>query len=111
MKSAESYETYAEIKERLDYIVEQVSCDDIPLDQALSLYEEAVKLGVRVSALIEEAQGEEVELVAQTAADTLQETSENAENNNDLKNDISVEAGKAADVASVNNASMDTAKE
>ena len=53
MKPANSYETFSEIKERLDWIVNQVSNDDLPLDQALSYYEEAVKLGTRVSTLIE----------------------------------------------------------
>ena len=62
MKPANSYETFSEIKERLDWIVNQVSNDDLPLDQALSYYEEAVKLGTRVSTLIEDAQGEEEEL-------------------------------------------------
>lgn len=61
MKPAESYDSFPEIKERLDQIVAQVSNDDLPLDQALSLYEEAVKLGARVSVLIESAQGEEQE--------------------------------------------------
>ena len=59
MKPAESYETFPEIKERLDWIVNQVSRDDIPLEEALSLYEEAVKLGARVSTLNEDAQGED----------------------------------------------------
>ncbi len=59
MKPAESYDNFSAIKERLDLIVDQVSADDMPLEQALSLYEEAVKLGVRVSALIEDNQGDE----------------------------------------------------
>ena len=56
MKPAESYETFPEIKEQLDWIVDQVSRDDIPL--------EAVKLGARVSTLIEDAQGEDEETAA-----------------------------------------------
>lgn len=37
---------FENIKQRLDQIVERVSEDDIDLDEALTLYEEAVKLGV-----------------------------------------------------------------
>lgn len=45
---------YSQLKERLDQIVEAVSDEGISLDDALSLYEEAVKLGSKASALIEE---------------------------------------------------------
>lgn len=37
---------FGEIKQRLDEIVETVSEEGIDLDEALSLYEEAVKLGI-----------------------------------------------------------------
>lgn len=37
---------FEDIKQRLDQIVDRVSEDDIDLDEALSLYEEAVKLGM-----------------------------------------------------------------
>ena len=75
MKPAESYETLPEIKERLDWIVNQVSRDDIPLEEALSLYEEAVKLGARVSTLIEDAQGEDEETAAPEGEDTSETSS------------------------------------
>lgn len=55
MNAADSYENFAQIKERLDEIVDKVSDDDLPLEQALSLYEEAVRLGARASELIEQA--------------------------------------------------------
>ena len=67
MKPAESYDNFPDIKERLDQIVDQVSVDDLPLEQALALYEEAVKLGTRVSALIESAKGEDQEQSAEQA--------------------------------------------
>lgn len=54
MKKPEAYESFTEIKARLDEIVDAVSDDDMPLDDALALYEEAVKLGTRVSSLIEQ---------------------------------------------------------
>jgi exodeoxyribonuclease VII small subunit len=42
------------VKARLDEIVKAVSDDELPLDDALELYEEAVMLGLRVSDLLEE---------------------------------------------------------
>ena len=49
-----SYDTFEGVKARLDEIVAAVSDDDLPLDEALALYEEAVGLGLRASDLIEE---------------------------------------------------------
>lgn len=48
---------FGEVKARLDEIVEAVSSEDISLDDALELYEEAVKLGMRASSLLEERIG------------------------------------------------------
>lgn len=50
----EKKETYEAIKARLDEIVDAVHDDELSLDDALVLYEEAVKLGTRTTALIEE---------------------------------------------------------
>lgn len=47
-------ESFNEVKTRLDEIVEAVSDEDISLDDALCLYEEAVKLGMRATSLLEE---------------------------------------------------------
>ncbi len=49
----DSYETFDAVKTRLDEIVEAVSSEDLPLDDALALYEEAVALGLRASDLLE----------------------------------------------------------
>lgn len=54
MTQAKQYETYAEVKARLDEIVEAVKDDSLPLDDALDLYEEAVSLGLRVSDMLED---------------------------------------------------------
>lgn len=48
-----AYETFEEVKLRLDEIVKAVDADDLPLDEALALYEEAVGLGLRASDLLE----------------------------------------------------------
>lgn len=49
----ESFETFDAVKSRLDEIVELVGSDELPLDEALALYEEAVGLGLRASDLLE----------------------------------------------------------
>ena len=46
--------SFEAVKGRLDEIVEAVSDENIALDDALALYEEAVKLGLAASALLEE---------------------------------------------------------
>lgn len=51
---AEPYETFEQLKARIDEIVDAVSDDELPLDDALALYEEAVGLGLRASDLLEE---------------------------------------------------------
>ena len=50
----ESYESFDQVKARLDEIVDAVGSSEMPLDEALSLYEEAVGLGLRASELLEE---------------------------------------------------------
>lgn len=46
--------SFEEIQTRLQEIVDAVQDDSLPLDDALTLYEEAVQLGLRASALLEE---------------------------------------------------------
>ena len=48
-------QTFAEIRDRLDEIVRQVCDDDMPLDSALDLYDEAVKLGMKATEMLEVA--------------------------------------------------------
>lgn len=49
-----SDQTYDQVRDRLDEIVEAVSAPGISLDDALALYEEAVKLGLSACDLSEE---------------------------------------------------------
>lgn len=44
---------FEEVKTRLNEIVDEVAAEDISLDNALDLYEEALKLGMQVSSLLE----------------------------------------------------------
>ena len=50
----ESYDSFEAVKTRLDEIVDAVSDDELALDDALALYEEAVGLGLRASDLLED---------------------------------------------------------
>lgn len=53
METPNQEQDFAAVKARLDEIVQAVSDDSLPLDDALALYEEAVTLGLRVSDLLE----------------------------------------------------------
>ena len=46
-------QSFAGVRSRLEQIVDEVSADDISLDDALKLYEEAVKLGLSACELSE----------------------------------------------------------
>lgn len=46
--------SFADIKKRLNEIADQVSNADLPLEEALTLYEEAVNLGLHATNLLEE---------------------------------------------------------
>ena len=65
-----SASTFDDVRNRLDEIVEAVNAPGISLDEALSLYEEAVKLGLSACDLSEE--GAE-ELLAQEEAEQAAE--------------------------------------
>lgn len=47
-------QSFDSVKERLDEIVEAVNDEDMSLEATLDLYEEAVKLGMQASAILEE---------------------------------------------------------
>ena len=68
--------SYDQVRDRLDEIVEAVSAPGISLDEALALYEEAVKLGLSACDLSEE--GAE-ELLEQDAANLTTEQGEQAD--------------------------------
>ena len=67
--------SYDQVRDRLDEIVEAVSVPGISLDEALALYEEAVKLGLSACDLSEE--GAE-ELLEQDAANLTTEQANQA---------------------------------
>ena len=53
-KNVQDLQDFGTVQARLDEIVKAVADEDIPLDDALDLYEEAVSLGMRASDLLEE---------------------------------------------------------
>lgn len=65
-------QTFEDIKARLDEIVAAVSDEELPLDEALSLYEEAVGIGLTASRIVEEGIAAEVpeSAEAQASADS-----------------------------------------
>lgn len=87
MDAPSQEQDFASVKARLDEIVEAVSDSELPLDDALELYEEAVTLGLRVSDLLEEGvdplvetdeadgaqSGEDAQDVAASDSETAQE--------------------------------------
>ena len=54
MPTNDALDDFEAIKNRLEEILDLVGNDDLPLDDALDLYEEAIALGMRVSDAIEE---------------------------------------------------------
>lgn len=87
--------SYDQVRDRLDEIVEAVSAPGISLDEALALYEEAVKLGLSACDLSEE--GAE-ELLEQDAANLTTEQGEQA-NQVDVSDDQNSPAEGEAAVA------------
>lgn len=51
--SAQEMRDFGAVKARLEEIADAVSADDVPLDDALDLFEEAVALGLRAGDLLE----------------------------------------------------------
>lgn len=55
---ARTEQTFSGIRDRLEEIAAQVKGDDVPLDAALDLYDEAVKLGMKATELLESMDGD-----------------------------------------------------
>lgn len=85
--------SYDQVRDRLYEIVEAVSAPGISLDEALALYEEAVKLGLSACDLSEE--GAE-ELLEQDAANLTTEQGEQANQTEATDNQDSPAEGEAA---------------
>ncbi|MEY8562389.1 exodeoxyribonuclease VII small subunit [Eggerthellaceae bacterium 3-80] len=64
----ETYDNFESLKARLDEIMEAVADSELSLDDALTLYEEAVSLGLRATDLLEENIAEADAVKAETDA-------------------------------------------
>ena len=73
-------ESFEEVTRRLDEIVDAVADDDLPLDDALKLYEEAVQLGLRASSLLEENLQENNALYDEERSEDVQDAGEETPN-------------------------------
>lgn len=58
------YETFSEVRARLDEIVTQVRKKDLSLEKSLDLYEEAIKLGNRAAELVDKPDFSDEELAS-----------------------------------------------
>lgn len=72
-------QTFEDIKARLDEIVAAVSDEELPLDEALSLYEEAVGIGLTASRIVEEGIAAKVAESAEAQASSDSGTSSSDE--------------------------------
>lgn len=72
-------QTFEDIKARLDEIVAAVSDEELPLDEALSLYEEAVGIGLTASRIVEEGIAAKVPESAEAQASADSDTSSSDE--------------------------------
>ena len=86
----DSYDTFDAVKSRLDEIVDAVGDEELPLDDALALYEEAVGLGLRASDLLEQ------NIEAQRAEDEAAAESDGALPNADAATAVGAQASAVA---------------
>lgn len=55
-------QSFSQIRDRLEEIASQVRGDDLSLDAALDLYDEAVKLGMKATELLEAVDADDAPL-------------------------------------------------
>ncbi len=79
--NANDIRTFAQARQRLEAIVEQVKGNDTPLEKSLDLYEEAIKVGNRCSDLIDNVDftAEEVALLRSGEAFAAEDVAEGAD--------------------------------
>lgn len=53
MDTASSQQDFGAVKQRLEFIADAVGNEEMPLEEALDLFEEAVALGMKVGDLLE----------------------------------------------------------
>lgn len=88
-------ESFEEVRTRLEEIVDEVNAEDISLDDALKLYEEAVKLGLSACELSESDLFPQEEVVSE---DTAVEVDEAADGSNVASSESFESAHEASDI-------------
>ncbi len=86
----EKKNTYLSAKNSLDKIIEQVRAKDLPLEKALDLYEEAIRIGNNCADLIDRADFSLEEIEAFNSAKDAAASDEVAENTADAASDEDV---------------------
>lgn len=79
MSGEQRSDSFESVKDRLDQIAEDVAREDLPLDEALALYEEAVKLGLKACDLSEIGPFDAQEDASEGAAAALEDAAEGVE--------------------------------
>lgn len=83
----EKKNTYLAAKNNLDQIIEQVRAKDLPLEKALDLYEEAIRIGNSCADLIDKADFSMAEIEAFNASKDGELADDGAEDSDDGSND------------------------
>jgi len=77
---SEGHNSYLKVKNHLDEIVDQIRSKDVPLEKALDLYEEAIKLGNSCADMIDKADFSMEELEAFNASKDGSESEDSGNN-------------------------------
>lgn len=83
----EKKNTYLAAKNNLDQIIEQVRAKDLPLEKALDLYEEAIRIGNSCADLIDKADFSMAEIEAFNASKDGELADDGAEDSDDGSGD------------------------
>lgn len=94
MSDIEEQNSFVDLKGRLDEIVAAVSNEDIPLEKALDLYEEAVGLGLQASRIMEQGIAERD--AQEAAAEADQATQDAAQSESVEGSEAAVETAEVA---------------
>ena len=92
------YSTFDEVRARLEQIVDEVNAEGVTLDEALSLYEEAVKLGLFACDMSEQDALDAAEALDEGAADAAgpEDAAQTAGANADANAEAPANAGAGA---------------
>ena len=102
---SEGHNSYLKVKYHLDEIVDQIRSKDVPLEKALDLYEEAIKLGNSCADMIDKADFSMEELEAFNASKDGSESEDsgnNASGGNASESNAETAGAETSDSSSAN---------